>query len=223
MKIAPRASVSPEFIDTVRFVAAVRLERLSLESGQMAIKSYKEKFMKDNGVRISRMKDLIKNPAAIDMLVAKLRSQPYTQFLTETYGDKTYLCGITKDIAIAEDRLDLGPYEMCVNTTSIIETKSTDWHFIPMRAPYDGQRFFHHYALGNENDQRKLTHPLNCESHTCWGQFGSFPTMALGEMDFAEMFRVLHVYISRHNAASELKPHWVGYGYKITLPFARAL
>jgi hypothetical protein len=218
IKKVQRASISPDFKTAVCDLAKERLQKLHTDYLRLNPAQQKN-FMRTIGLQIATLQNLLSDTGKQDIEWARFRMLPYEAFDVEQYKGVAYLKGITRSIQIPEDRSDLGPYAVYVSMKDYVAGDTSDIHFVPQRDPLNGYRFWHHYALGPrtpwseshygfgvEDKHLRLTHPLESQPFTCWGDFGSVATMQFGEMNTPELYRTFSVYLSRHNPGSNLVP-----------------
>ena len=231
INIQKRAELTQEFKDAVLQAAQDRLNKIKADFEHQH-PSFKKKYKEDNGVQIATLKALLSDAGNQDMLWARLRMLPYELYSVETWQGIRYLRGTTKEIVIESDALNLGRYLTYINISDYVNAKTEDLHFVPLRDPLNGLRFFHHYAKGPrypitgytmQGKSLRLTHHLDAQPATCWGSFNSFATTAFNLMDTPELFRTLHVYLSRHNDHSNLYPMYADVPRPLSLSFARPM
>lgn len=235
LKPIKRATITPDFKEAMLSVSKLKLSTLHEEYLKVG-SHFKPNFIKKNGVLIATLKAFVSDTGKQDKVWAQLRMLNFEKFDVETWGPYAYLKGTTLPI-INEGVDDIGEYSIYINMADYIKGDTTDIHFIPERDPLDGFRFWHHYAKGprlplmypgtygfqvGDEKSLTLTHRLDAQPYTCWGDFGSAATMQFGEMNTPELFRNLYIYLSRHNPNSNLRPQGSDI-YPFRMSFARAL
>jgi len=203
IRIVNRATVSDAFKYRMIEIYKSRLTGIknNIDSAYPGIKdNLKAKEMP----KVNRLIALINDKSALDREITKLRSLPYTVFDFQTHGERSFMYGKTKEITIIANKAnqyDAGEYGVYAPFDRMMKGNlgQNCWHFIPFRDPKSHQRTPHHHSGHSSYD-----HPLEANSATCWGSFGSVVPGILADGDVVELFRILHFYISRYDQNSPL-------------------
>lgn len=201
-KIASIATVDEDFVEELKRVWEARLKALKKEAEARG--PYKDKYLREKKMTIARLLSLRK-PENLDKEITRLRGLQYEHFYTRVCGDKKYLCGLTKPIVMdTGERMFQAPrYKVCVPVSPRLT--SVGFHMIPEGYEFVRDRAPHHIAV-----TRRLTaidpheDPLEMFPHTCWGAFGEAIQSILGSADIVDLFRTIHVYLSRIDERSML-------------------
>jgi hypothetical protein len=121
---------------------------------------------------------------------------PFVKFWTFERQGALWLAGLTQPITLS----DMGSHRWQGPRYTIylprdIASKSTSarLHFVPEGHELAYARHPHHNAyLSREN-----THPVDMSPHTCWGSFGTMAQNCTRGGEIANLFRTLHLYLSR--------------------------
>jgi hypothetical protein len=211
-KLDERASISDAFKTAVLKLYEEYLKERRARYDALHAGYAKQAFLKDNGTAIAKVQKYLKDPAAFDYQLTRLRSLPYTNFKVVRQPDwnncgVTYLVGTTKDI-IMIDAMDykwkLGQYDVYIPLPSFKRGSIEEMHFIPLREPLCQNRHPHHYGSAKDIDEDDIEYPTQRSPQTCWGNFGQIVTACTRSLDVAELFRSLAFYVERYNWDSPL-------------------
>lgn len=205
LKIAKRANVDEHFIALMTSIC-----QSWMDNEADIARTYPagpDAYWEANRLRHSHVRNILTGEASnrrsgLGYEITKLRSLQYTDFRAVQHEATPYLMGETKPIIINYQKEDyhLGPYRVYVPVGMILQNDLKSVHMIPLKAPMTNNRYMHHLAGGDGE------HPLARSPRTCWGNFGSAITSYTADADIAELFRGLHLFLSRYNAGSPLKP-----------------
>ena len=211
IRVKPRAAVPKEFTD--KMVETARLRLKTIQTDLQGIGDHHRKhFIDQNGIAIARMKQLLKDPLALDMEVTRLRGLPFEKYWIEVHQDICYFAGQTKEIIIhSSQRWSLGPYNVYMPQQAFIQGATgrfagdtgPKFHFIPVWKPNTFTRHMHHVS-NSTFDYSYSRNPLDMSSSTCWGGFGPIILGNAKDSDVVEAFRTIYTYLSRYDAGDPL-------------------
>ena len=214
MKIAPRASISEEFIAALREIYTARLEeyKQSLkENGAM----YRQSFFAHNKMHIVKLISLLTDRSAFDFELTRLRSLKYSEYCLKTNSiGARYLCGLSFPVVIPIERtkLNLGPYWVCTlvdflkgcDRNGSQEQNGYRFHFYPAKYEMSETRTPHHYGYWR-NGAEVPQSPLDYGSNTCLGGFNTIIYSLAACGDVTEYLRNAYIYLNRHSPGDQLR------------------
>ncbi len=218
IKVKPRTAVPQEMAGALKSVTRARLARMKEEMQGYGHPRYQQMYVQQNGLAIARMQRLLKDPAAMDMEITRLRGLRFIKYWMEPAhrpeDDEGYFAAETEEIVIAHDgdQWNIGPYRVYLPVAAFLKGQvgsfgqAVGFHFIPQFEPMAGQRHMHHVADDNFDAVRKRD-PLLMNPSTCWGGFGPVIVGNIKDCDVVETFRTIYTYLGRYNAGS---PLWHG-------------
>lgn len=170
-------------------------------------------------------KSIVDANAVPDAVLTKLYTLPYTSFsgfkrrstmkikngrampgdeqiwFVGTTNEVQFQMGTGYNEGATRPGLKAGTYFVYIPVKSFLNGSLGNIHLIPEQAPFAcRQRHPHHSAAKKD----KYEHPLDWDTNTCTGGFGTaFQVLAI-DFDVPEAFRVLRFFVERVNTASIL-------------------
>ncbi|MEL7589779.1 MAG: hypothetical protein AAGU17_00585 [Anaerolineaceae bacterium] len=214
MKIAPRAQLSQEFVDTLREIYTARLEDYKRAIKEYPYSQQVNAYFSKNKMHIAKLISLLKDKSAFDFELTRLRSLNYSEYCIKTNSKGSrYLCGLSFPVVIPIERvkLNLGPYWVC---TLVDFLKGCDrdgmqgqngyrFHFYPERQEMSETRTPHHYGYWQNSETPSS--PLDYGSSTCLGGFNTIIYSLAACGDVTEYLRNCFIYINRHSPGDQLR------------------
>ena len=210
IKVKPRTAVPAEFIEALKSTVRARLSAIKQELDGYSPR-YRQMYVRQSAIAIARLQKLLRDPAALDMEITRLRGLPFTSFWMD-FGhiEGGYFAAETKEIIVSynKEKWDLGPYQVYMPVSSFIRGevgsfRNAGFHFVPVREPLTEQRHMHHVCYSN-NDAVAKKDPLLMQPSTCWGGFGPVILGNVKDCDVVETFRTVYTYLCRYDASSPL-------------------
>lgn len=215
---APRASISPEFVDVSKQIARAKIEKFKTAITAIGNPKSREYFAKTHRGLLLNAGNMIAKPEVWDDIITRLRCLPYTSFdvVTEPVARSGYqpematlLRGVTKPVIlhcsgkyghIDAGDYDMGQYEVYFPVEELKNDGYNHFHFVPQNSPMTPNRHVHHVA----NARTFSTTPLTMNPSTCWGGFPTIIQNLIIDFDIVELFRNISVYLNRYDEHSPL-------------------
>lgn len=211
MKIAPRATISREFLDVLREIYSARLDLYKLDL-QKFTNQQKSVYLTRNRMNIAKLITLLTNREALDFELTRLRSLEYAQYdVKASSTGRRYLCGLSFPVILplGRARANMGPYWVCASVDFLKGIEGREdreiegrFHFYPQREEMATHRTPHHYAYALSH--LPVRNPLDYGSSTCLGGFNTIIYSLAKAGDVTEFMRNALIYLNRHNPYDQL-------------------
>lgn len=211
MKIAPRASISQEFVGVLREIYKARLKLYKENLAQFNVQQ-KNLYLTRNRMNIVKLITLLTDNKSLDFELTRLRSLEYSAFAVKVNSSgRRYLCGLSFPVIIPLGGMksNLGPYWVCASVDFLKGVEETEqperegrFHFYPQRNEMATHRTPHHYAYSLPHVPVRT--PLDYGSSTCLGGFNTIIYSLAKAGDVTEFMRNALIYLNRHNPYDQL-------------------
>jgi hypothetical protein len=223
IKLQPRTRVDPSVLDLYRTIAREKLESIQAKANTYN-QSYRSNYLKGTASTIARLlpiaKGIKQEGKGIEYELNRMRGLGF-DYITLMDGETgQYIAGFTREDMLIDQidrndkivgRWEPGVYACCITVDGVTHNSMEAMHWIPERAPTAICRHFHHLAGGprctyfNHDEEAGLRlPPLKRKTQTCWGTFATPVSCALQDLDLAEMFRFMYIFVKKDYDGSRL-------------------
>jgi hypothetical protein len=204
LNLKERTEVEPAFYNALKELWKQRWSGLNNEI-LTADPRFKKEIIKRNGLAMGLLKAYCTNAEAFDHQKTQLVTLPYLKFWTVDHASGRYFAGLTKPILLSDGGSNRwqGPrFTVYIPMDYPIRGTGGKFHLVPEGHEKAYSRHPHH--TGNYSNES----PLDGNSSTCWGEFPTIVRGCVHSADTVNLFRVLHLYLTRVDLHSQLCNSW---------------
>jgi hypothetical protein len=209
LNLKERTTVTPEFEASLKELWKQRWVGLNNDI-KCADPRFKDAVVKKNGRAMGLLRAYCTDPKAYDQQKTQLMTLPYLKFWTLERGGMSYLAGLTKPILLTnggEKRWQGPRFTVYIPTDYITRGTEASYHFVPEGHELVYGRHPHHTS-GSRREETNGKSPLDFYGSTCWGEFPTIVRGCVHSADTINLFRTIHLYLTRYNPSSPLCHGW---------------
>ncbi len=216
MKILPRALIEPEFVD----IYSQFIEN-SIVAAKEEIPMIKgETMRRSEEIRIAKLQRVLSGTAgergSLDHEMTRLRRLPIQRYYVEhtraegQYPARVFLAAKTQDILLSANYKKKHDWNLGEYVIGLPLSNPTAFDLVPLRDPLTINRHPHHLASLTPG----VKHPFNMKKRNCLAGFATIITNMARDGEIAELFMVLHRFLSNWNPGSPLKrPQYIAHAH----------
>jgi hypothetical protein len=211
LNLKERTSVAPVFETALKELWKARWIGLNNDI-KCADPRFRDTVVKKNGRAMGLLRAYCTNAQAYDQQKTQLLTLPYLKFWMAIHNGMNYLAGLTKPILLATDggkyRWQGPRFTVYIPMDYITRGTDASFHFVPEGHEMVYGRHPHHTSGGVKEGIRQAKSPLDYNGSTCWGDFPTIVRGCVHSADTVNLFRTIHLYLTRYNPNSPLCHGW---------------